>query len=133
MVHSLRLFSIIAWIAIPTVMYGGYALLGMLSRSELTPFQQTFFRAGHAHAGVLLLMSLLYHHYMEQTNLSPAIKVLAAVVVLVGILAQSGGFFLHMLIGQAGAPSLGTTITSLGAVLLAGSILILVYGLIVTK
>ncbi len=131
--HSLRVFSIIAWIAIPTVMYGGYALLGMLTQGELTPFQLTFFRAGHAHAGVLLLMSLLYHHYMEQTNLSPAIKVVAAVVVLVGILAQSGGFFLHMAIGQPGVPSLGTTITSLGAVLLVVSILILVYGLIITK
>jgi len=59
--------------------------------------------------------------------------VVAAVVVLVGILAQSGGFFLHMAIGQPGVPSLGTTITSLGAVLLVVSILILVYGLIITK
>src|SRR5512145_2550014 len=126
--HALRLFSIIAWIAIPTVMYGGYALLGMLTRGGLSEFQQTFFRAGHAHAGVLLLMSLLYHHYMEQTSLSPAIQVAAAVVVLAGILAQSGGFFLHTLIGQPGAPSLGTTITSLGALLLAIAVLILVYG-----
>jgi hypothetical protein len=131
--HSLRVFSIIAWIAIPTVMYGGYALLGLLTRGGLTPFQQTYFRAGHAHAGVLLLMSLLYHYYMEQTNLSPTIKVVAAVLILVGILAQSGGFFLHMAIGQPGAPSLGTTITSLGAGLLVVSILILVYGLISTR
>jgi hypothetical protein len=130
--HSLRVFSIIAWIAIPTVMYGGYSLLGLLTRGGLTPFQQTFFRAGHAHAGVLLLMSLLYHHYMEQTKLSPAIKVVAATVLLVGILAQSGGFFLHMLIGQPGEPSLGTTITILGAVLLAAAIVLLVYGLITT-
>lgn len=131
--HSLRVFSIIAWIAIPTVMYGGYALLGMLTQGGLTPFQQTFFRAGHAHAGVLLLMSLLYHYYMEQTNLSPTTKWVSAVLVLVGILAQSGGFFLHMAIGQPGAPSLGTTLTSLGAGLLVISILILVYGLITTK
>lgn len=131
--HNLRIFSIIAWLAIPTVMYGGYALLGMLTREGLSEFQRTFFRAGHAHAGVLLLMSLLYHQYMEQTNLSPSIKVLAAVIVLVGILAQSGGFFLHMAVGQAGTPSLGTTITSLGAGLLAVSILILVYGLITTR
>src|SRR5574341_1015693 len=131
--HPLRLFSIIAWIAIPTVMYGGYSLLGLLNRNGLSEFQQTFFRAGHAHAGVLLLMSLLYHNYMEQTSLSPAIKVGAASVVLVGILAQSGGFFVHMLVGRPGAPSLGTTITSLGAVLLAGAVLTLVYGLITTK
>lgn len=131
--HTLRLFSIIAWIAIPTVMYGGYALLGLLTRGGLTEFQQTFFRAGHAHAGVLLLMALLYHHYMEQTNLRPGVKVGAAAVVLVGILAQSGGFFLHMAIGQPGAPSLGTTVTSLGALLLAAAVLVLVYGLITTK
>jgi hypothetical protein len=131
--HQLRLFSIIAWIALPTVMYGGYALLGLLSRGGLTEFQQTFFRAGHAHAGVLLLMALLYHHYLEQTTLSPAIKVGAATVLLVGILAQSGGFFLHMVIGQPGEPSLGTTITSLGAILLAAAILVLVYGLITTR
>ena len=128
--HTLRLFSIIAWIALPAVMYGGYALLGLLTRGGLSEFQQTYFRAGHAHAGVLLLMALLYHHYMEQTRLSPAIKVGAAAALLVGILAQSGGFFLHMAIGQPGAPSLGTTITSLGAAILAAAILILVYGLI---
>jgi hypothetical protein len=131
--HELRLFSIIAWVAIPTVMYGGYALLDLLTRNGLSEFQQTFFRAGHAHAGVLLLMALLYHHYMEQTRLSPRIKVAAAAVVLVGILAQSGGFFLHMLIGQPGAPSPGTTLTVLGAVLLAAAILVLVYGLIKAK
>jgi len=129
----LRIFSIIAWIALPTVMYGGYALLGLLTREGLTPFQQTFFRAGHAHAGVLLLMSLLYHHYMEQTTLRRGTKVAAAAVLLVGILAQSGGFFLHMVVGQPGTPSIGTTITSVGALLLAASILVLVYGLITTR
>jgi hypothetical protein len=35
--HNLRIFSIIAWIALPTVMYGGYALLGLLTRGGLTP------------------------------------------------------------------------------------------------
>ncbi|MGH2593672.1 MAG: hypothetical protein ACRDGG_09185 [Anaerolineae bacterium] len=131
--HSLRLFSILAWIALPTVMYGGYTLLGLLARGDLSPFQETFFRAGHAHAGVLLLMSLLYHNFMEQTTLRPALKVGAAAVVVVGIVAQSGGFFLHMVIGQPGEPSLGTTITSLGAALLSGAILLLVYGLITSR
>jgi len=131
--HELRLFSIITWIALPTVMYGGYALLGLLTRGELTEFQQTFFRAGHAHAGVLLLMALLYHHYMEQTSLRPRAKVAGAAIVLVGILAQSGGFFLHMLIGRPDVASLGTTVTTVGALLLAVAILILVYGLVTTR
>ena len=131
--QTLRFFSIFAWIAIPTVMYGGYALLGMLTRGGLSEFQQTYFRAGHAHAGVLLLMALLYHHYMEQTALSPGMKVGAAALVLVGILAQSGGFFLHMMIGKPDTPSLGTTVTSLGALLLASAVLILLYGLIISR
>ncbi|MGE5463367.1 MAG: hypothetical protein ACM3PS_08425 [Syntrophothermus sp.] len=46
---------------------------------------------------------------------------------------QSGGFFLHMLVGQPGQPSLGTTVTSLGAGILAIAILILVYGLITSR
>jgi len=131
--NTLRVFSIIAWIALPTVMYGGYSLLGLLLRNGLSEFQQTYFRAGHAHAGVLLLMSLLYHHYIAQTNLSSAVKVSGAAIVLVGILAQSGGFFLHMAIGQPGQSSLGTTVTSLGALLLVVAIIILVYGLITMK
>jgi len=58
----LRVFSIISWIAPPTVMFGGYSLLGLLARGNpwLTPFRATYFRAGHAHAGVLIVMSLLY-------------------------------------------------------------------------
>jgi hypothetical protein len=50
----IRLFSIISWIALPTVMYGGYSLLGLLTRgnSWLTPFRTANFRAGRAHAGV---------------------------------------------------------------------------------
>ena len=131
--HSLRIFSIIAWIAIPTVMYGGYALLDLLTRAELSEFQQTYFRAGHAHAGVLLLMALLYHQYMEQTTFSTSAKVGAAAVLLIGILAQSGGFFLHMLMGRPGEPSLGTLVTSSGAVLLGAAVLFLVYGLLITK
>lgn len=131
--HPLRFFSILAWIAIPTVMYGGYALLGMLTRGSLSDFQQTYFRAGHAHAGVLLLMALLYHHYLEQTALRPGIKIGAAAVMLVGILAQSGGFFLHMVIGKPGIPSLGTRVTVLGALPLVLAVLILVYGLVTSK
>jgi len=131
--HELRLFSIFTWIAIPTVMYGGYALLGLLTQGGLTPFQETYFRAGHAHAGVLLLLSLLYHQYIEQTTLSHRLKVGAAALVVIGVLATSGGFFLHLSIGQPGDSSLGTTITSLGAVLLSVAIGILVYGLVKTR
>ncbi len=129
--RDLRVFAIIAFIQLPTVMYGGYALLGMLSRKDaMTPLQLSMFRAGHAHAGVLTLMSLLYNVFLSQTSLSMTAKVIASIVVLVGVLAQSSGFFVHMARGEPGERSIGTSITTVGAVLLAGASLFLAYALI---
>ncbi len=131
--NSLRVMIILSWIALPTVMFGGYSLLRLLTQgNRLTPFQVNQFRAGHAHAGVLLILSLVYYAFMDQTALADAVKVTSSVVLFVGNLAQSGGFFLHMGIGKPGAPSFGTTLTTVGALLLVGAILVLVYGLITT-
>jgi hypothetical protein len=129
--NGLRVWIILAWIALPTVMYGGYSLLGLLNRGNvLTPFQVTWFRAGHAHAGVLLLMSLLYYPFLDQTTLSPSIQTAACAALVAGILAQSGGFFIHMLVGQPNQASIGTRVTTVGALLLIAAIAVLVYGLI---
>jgi hypothetical protein len=132
--RSLRIWIALSWIALPTVMYGGYSLLRLINRSDhLTPFQTTWFRAGHAHAGTVLLMSLLYFLFLDQTALRPAAKQVGCVTMFVGILAQSGGFFLHMIVGRANEPSIGTSVTAAGAVLLATAVGILVYGLVTTR
>ena len=129
--NGLRVWIILSWIALPTVMYGGYSLLQLLNRGDvLTPFQVTWFRAGHAHAGVLLIMSLLYYMFLDRTSLSAAVKHAACAALFVGILAQSGGFFLHMVMGEANQASIGTAVTVTGAILLACAIVVLVYGLI---
>ncbi len=129
----IRLFSIISWIALPTVMFGGHSLLGLMVRGNtwLTPFRATYFRAGHAHAGVFLVVSLLYYTYLAQTPFSSGLKLVACIVLLIGVLAQSGGFFLHMLAGKPGRLSAGNIVTILGALLLAFAALLLAYGLIV--
>ena len=127
--NATRPFAILAWIALPAVMYGGYAPLSFLTHNGLDEFRQTFFRAGHAHAGVLLLLALLYHSYLSRTTISNPLKLAASSVLLIGILAQPGGFFVHMAIGEPGTPSLGT-MTTVGAVLLAAAMGLLVYALI---
>ncbi len=129
----IRLFSIISWIALPTVMFGGYSLLGLMARGNtwLTPFRATYCRAGHAHAGVLLVVSLLYYTYLAQTPFSSGLKLVACIVLLIGVLAQSGGFFWHMLAGKPGRLSTGNIVTIIGALLLAFAALLLAYGLIV--
>jgi drug/metabolite transporter superfamily protein YnfA len=132
--NGLRVWIIMSWIALPTVMFGGYSLLQLLNRGDvLTPFQVTWFRAGHAHAGVLLVMSLLYYTFLERTSLSPAVKHGACVALVAGILAQSGGFFLHMVMGQPNQASIGTAVTVAGAILLACAVVVLVYGLVTAR
>jgi hypothetical protein len=48
---------------VPTIQYGGYFLLTSLmnkgSRYMDNPLRQNFFRAGHAHAGVIVILSLV--------------------------------------------------------------------------
>jgi hypothetical protein len=130
-VINLRSWIIVSWIALPTVMLGGSSLLRLINRGNiLSPFQVNCFRAGHAHAGVLLLMALLYYNFLDQTTLSVSIKHLASALLFAGILAQSGGFFLHMLLGQENRPSAGTRVTIAGAGLLTCCVVVLVYGLL---
>ena len=124
----IRLFSIISWILLPTVMFGGYSLLHLQVRKEvLTPFQETYFRAGHAHAGVLLLLSLLYYQYLGHTSSSILVRWTACAAVLGGLLAIAGGFFLHVARGEPGRGSAGVLVTNLGAGLLALATLFLAY------
>jgi len=128
--NELRGWIIFAWIALPTVMYGGYSLIRLISRGDvLTPAQVGFFRAGHAHAGVLTLMSLLYYIFLDQTSLPLPIKHSACAAIVIGILAQSGGFFIHLVPDRA---ALGTRVSLTGAVILVCAILVLLYGLIAT-
>jgi hypothetical protein len=129
---AIRLFSIISWISLPTVMFGGYSLLRLLNKDgALTSFQIANFRAGHAHAGVLLVLSLVYYSYLGQTHFADGLKSALGIALVVGILAQSGGFFLHMGIGKEGKPSVGTRLTYTGALFLAIATLALAVGLII--
>ncbi len=56
-----RVLPAVSVLSLIRVEYGGWALLGFLTgRGQLGQFREQFFRAGHAHAGVLLVLSLVY-------------------------------------------------------------------------
>jgi membrane protein DedA with SNARE-associated domain len=117
--------------AIVTVEFGGWSLLGYLTGQEsLTPFQEQFFRAGHAHAGVLLILALVYLILMDRTRFSGRAQLLASITLLIGVLLQSGGFFLHFAVGEEGEASAGTWMTRSGAILLAAALITLGVGLL---
>ncbi|ANN20598.1 hypothetical protein SD37_36765 [Amycolatopsis orientalis] len=121
----IRLFTVIALVSLPTVMYGGYALMGVLRDRKLTEHQRGMFRAGHAHAGVLLVLALVALQILDRTGLGGTARWIVCFLLLFGVLAQSGGFFLHLLPGKG---KLGGRVTSAGAVLLAAEILTTAYG-----
>ena len=122
---------IIALLSLVSVEYGGWALLGFLTgRGNLGDFREKFFRADHAHAGVLLVLSLVYFLYLDRTGYSNRVQWIAGLLLLLGIIAQSGGFFIHLGLGQPDRSSLGTVVTRTGALLLAVALVMLAIGLI---
>jgi hypothetical protein len=116
------LLPVISLLLLVSVEYGGWSLLGFLTgRGQLGEVREQFFRTGHAHAGVLLVL-------FDRTGYSAGVQWLAGL--LVGIMAQSGGFFLHLALGQKDRSSVGTIVTRSGALLLAAALIILAIGLL---
>ncbi|HEX4849384.1 MAG TPA: hypothetical protein VFV08_01195 [Puia sp.] len=68
----------ILFILLPTVAYGGFSLLGLLLDAHSgymeNPLRQNLWRAGHAHAGVLIILSLVVLKYIDEANLSAGTK-----------------------------------------------------------
>jgi hypothetical protein len=100
--HEAKIVAGIILLTVPTVQYGGLAILGMLTHGAagmggaeagLNAEQLALFRAGHAHAGVWLILSLVVQLLLDAARLSAATKWLARIAAPVGTLALSGGFF----------------------------------------
>jgi hypothetical protein len=123
--------SAVALFSLVTVEFGGWSLLSLLTREDaIDPFQEQFFRAGHGHAGVLLVLALAVFILMGRTGFSVAAQWVVGLILLVGILLQSGGFFLHLLLGEEGTGSAGTVVTRLGAILIAVALVAVGVGLL---
>jgi hypothetical protein len=128
-----KVFIIVALVSLPAVMFGGYSLLRLQGAERLSEFQRTYFRAGHAHAGVLLVLSLVTLVIAGQSDLGTGPRWAIGVLLVLGVLAQSGGMFVHMAWGEPGRWSVGNTLSTAGAVLLAVALLWTAYGVIVTE
>jgi hypothetical protein len=55
--------------------------------------------------------------------------VLAWIAYAIGVFGLSGGMFLHMMVGEPGEESAGTTVIAIAGVVLAGSVLFLAWHL----
>lgn len=70
-------------IAVPSIMYGGITLLGILTEGAaglkpgnltLSETQSSLWRAGHAHAGVYVILALILQPLVDQTAFSNSVK-----------------------------------------------------------
>jgi len=118
-------------LAIVGVEWGGYHVLSLTrGRREATSFQVTFSRAGHAHAGVLVILALVSQLYVDAAGVSGALGFVAREGIPLAAILMPAGFFLSSAGGgrtgpnaliwllYAGTVSLGTGVIALGIGLL---------------
>jgi hypothetical protein len=129
---SRRLAGILL-IVLPSVMYGGVTLLTMLIRDPTymaNPLRQNLWRAGHAHAGVLLVLALVCLRYVDEAILSDPMKAIARSFVPLAAILMPAGFFLSIVSPSATAPNSLIALTYVGAVVLAIGVVTLGVGLV---
>jgi hypothetical protein len=112
---------------------GGLFLLRIVrGRVPMTPFQKAFARAGHAHAGVLVIFGLVVQLFADAVTLDQPFGSIARSGVPLAAILMSAGFFLSSMgdgrtepnrliwLVYAGALSLAAGVATLGVGLLLG-------------
>ena len=130
--ESRRLAGILL-IVLPTVMFGGVSILSLLIGDPMylkNPLRQDLWRAGHAHAGVWLILSLVTLRYVDEASLSNAMKWLVRGSIPAAAILVPAAFFLSVLSPDATAPNGIIYLAYVGAVLLAVGVLVLGVGLV---
>ena len=116
-------------IAVVAVEYGGWSLLHLITRRIPgyldNPIRQNLFRAGHAHAGVLVILALVGMLYVDQTGLSSTAKALVRLALTAPPILMPLGFFLSVVSPRAERPNALISLVYLGAVVLAAGVLTL--------
>lgn len=128
-----RLTAGVLLILLPAVVYGGTSILSLLigdpdyADNEL---RQDLWRAGHAHAGVLLILSLVTLRYVDEANLPGWLKSVARHSIPAAAVLMPAAFFLSVLSPEAAEPNAMIYLAFVGAASLAVGVLVLGIGLI---
>jgi hypothetical protein len=128
-----RLTAGVLLILLPAVVYGGTSILSLLvgdpgyAQNQL---RQDLWRAGHAHAGVLLVLSLVTLRYVDEANLPGWLKSVARHSIPAAAVLLPVAFFLSMLSPEATEPNAMIYLAYVGALSLAFGVLVLGIGLI---
>jgi len=130
--ESRRLAGILL-VVLPTVVFGGVSILTLLVNDPAymqNPLRQDLWRAGHAHAGVLLILSLVALLYVDQTHLSAGVKRFVRSAIPGSAILLPAAFFLSVLTPDATEPNAMIYLAYVGAVVLVLGLLLLGIGLV---
>lgn len=87
----------IVLLTVAGIAYGGTFLLKVVTRrAPASELQTSFFRAGHAHAGVLVILGLVVGLYIDLAGVSGLWRTLSGLVLFAAILMPAG-FFLSVI------------------------------------
>lgn len=133
MSHESQRLAGVLLVVFPTVVFGGVSILSMLIGDpayQENPLRQDLWRAGHAHAGVLLVLSLVLLRYVDGARLGPRARAFARTAVPLSAILLPAAFFLSVLSPDATEPNALISLAYVGAVLLVAGMLTLGVGLL---
>ena len=128
-----RLVAGVLLILVPTVEIGGASILSLLigdpgyARNGL---RQDLWRAGHAHAGVWLVLALVALRYVDEAALSEGMRWVVRLTFPAAAILTPAAFFLSVLSPEATEPNALIYLAYVGGVVLAAGLLVLGVGLI---
>jgi hypothetical protein len=129
-----KLMTGLTLILVPTIEYGGSFLLSVLIGAQnelgLNDLQKAFFRAGHAHAGVLVLLGLICQILADSARLPTAALWSARIGLVIAPMFISAGFFVSVVGSNVTQPNGFIALIYVGAVLLALVLITLGVGLL---
>lgn len=127
-----RILAGILLLALVTVETGGSYLLAIArGKAPATPFQERFARAGHAHAGVFLVLALVCQLLADATTQTGLLDWLSRSGVAIAALVLPAGFFFSSMGRERETPNRWIVLLPIGAVVLAASLISLGVGLLV--
>ena len=129
--ESRRLAGILL-VLLPSVVLGGASLLALIDNPAYqdNELRQDLWRAGHAHAGVLLVLSLTTLRYVDETSLSRRGRAFARHAIPAAAVLLPTAFFLSVTSADATEPNALIWLAYVGAAVLTAGLLTLGIGLI---
>src|SRR5918995_101208 len=128
-----RLVAGILLLVVVTVEFGGVSILSLLIADPSyaqNDLRQDLWRAGHAHAGVWLVLSLVALRYVDEATLSEGMRWVVRLAFPAAAVLMALAFFLSVLPPEATEPNAMIYLAYVAGLLLAVGLLLLAVGLL---